>query len=235
MSGYSGSTGQVYARILESIEGRPITSRSRLGRVIHVDTFEYYTAAVTEKWRQAAGTIALSTANPKTGLRSMILTTGAAAGNLATARLRLGNFPTLTFGFEMDFMTFETITDVIVRVLLDVFDGTNRHRFGIQHDGADWQYFNAAGAWATFLTQNYYTTALQPVWHNLRFTVNMATQTYQTFLQNSTLVDLSALSYNYTGSGTAPNIICEVEAENITGTGARSFEVDNIILTDEEP
>jgi hypothetical protein len=78
-----------YVRVTENIQERPITSRRRTGRAFFIDTFEHYTAAVTEKWAQLSGTIALATDYPKCGLNCMKLTTGNVIGNTAEARLIL--------------------------------------------------------------------------------------------------------------------------------------------------
>ena len=244
-----GSTGLVYSRMLENIEPRPLTSRRRTGRAIFVDTFEHYTALITEKWYVGAGAVALSTVRPKTGLQHMLLTTGAVIGNQAIATLYMGAFPMGQFGIAFDFEAYDVgeiagyrqLPYIGIRFTDEDFDCYAY----IEYRGEanlDWRYYNQLSAWADIPDSEYDAVEAgllgdRPNYHHIKMTCDFDTGHYKGLWIDSKYFDLSALQMDKAARAAPGGIMMLTVDIGVTTAlaNAHIMRVDNVILTDQEP
>jgi len=237
-----GSTGLTYTRILESILGRPLSSRTRSGRAIFVDTFECYTAVITEKWKQSLGTIVLASDYPKTGLQCMKLTTGTALNDIARARFHIGDLADLRIGLECEIQSMAGAGNIVeIGILFRYYDATDLHEAGIKWLGEankKFQYFNNVPAYADITGGDYdlyVETTSQPLYHNFKLVADLDKGKYIKFICNEQNYDLSELEYSKSASALAQRLEIDITIKNAIATVARIMRVDNVILTDQEP
>lgn len=240
---YSEELAEPSIRILENIEARPITSRQRTGRAFLIDTFENYTTAATEKWKQISGTIALATDYPKQGKKCMTLTTGTTAADTSDASRYMGAFPKGRFGIEYDFFSSSAVANITrLRTQIIYYDGTDKLTALIQWLGTTnkkWQYWNTTAGYADISggTQNIYVESTYvPCYHNLKFVADFKTEKLVKLICDEKELDLSTLSMDSTSeTSIAPMLAVSISIVNATSTTARVLYVDNVILTDQEP
>lgn len=232
-----GSVTPIY--IKENVLGRPITSVARTGRVIFVDDFETYTP-VTEKWKQASGTIAIaSDYSYGIGEQSMKITTGTAATNDASAYRHFGGLPTSVIGLELWFMSNETVATITnIGFGLKIDNGTNMLDGNIQYLGAanlKWQYLDGTGFHDIPGADQ--VLALEatnfPMWHHLKFIVDFVNLEYVSLECDQMLVSMADIAIRSQDSALLEGVIV-TSIVNETATAARDLWVDELVLTDEE-
>ena len=230
-----------YIMVRQNIEAVPITSRQRTGRAFLVDTFEDYTAVITEKWRQLTGTIALDTDYPKQGKSCMSLTTAAGVGETANTTFYIGAFPKSRFGIEFEFQCGETVTNItsfLCQILY--YDGTQYIQTHVKWLGTNqlkWQYYSSAGAYIDISSGDQeldFVATDQPLYNNLKFVADMKNEEYVKLICNEKEFDLSGIAARTGADASAPRLAVTLVVTNAV-IGARTLRVDNVILTDEEP
>jgi len=233
--------------VQENIEGRFITSIARTGKVILLDGFEQYTSAVTEKWKQAAGTIALDTAYPYMGTRCMKETTGTAAGDGANALRRMGYFTKGRQGLELYWMSMSGVANIrSVKFEIVIRDGAKLTAFMAKWLGEankKWQYLASdntlrditdAAAVAS-AAQDLFVESTDIVWHRFKLVVDFNTARYVRLISDWNEYNLSDLSgYNPVDTQT-PFAYTGCEIVNAVDAAARDLYVDNVIWTIDEP
>jgi len=239
MSGLGGSTGLTYARILENIQSRPITSRRRSGRVFFVDTFEDYTALLSEKWRLGTGTQELSTEHPKQGKQSIKMTTGDQINNLSQPELYLGLVPPGRYGLELEIMSQAGAANIKeLYIQLCMFDGAKYHMPLITWLGEankKFQYMNSGGGFTDIGDFDLYVEGSYLCYHNWKLVVDYKKGEYVKFICDHKEYDLKGIAYKIDNSAQAPKLCVFIRLKNAVTTAARICYVDNVILTDQEP
>lgn len=238
---YKGRQQPEPYKIAEAVEPRPLTSRQRTGRAFLIDTFENYTTAVTEKWAQDTGTVALDTAYPKEGKRCMKLTTGTAATNNARATIYVGGVPKGKMGIELDFMTMD-VDDNITSLCFSsvVYDGTNAVQYGLKYLGSTdlkWQYMNTSGTY-TDVTGGAHTLQISetvPIWQHFKAIYDSRAAEYVKFYCNEKEFSLAGIDAYSSANAAAAYESLTIEIVNETSTAARNLYIDNFILTELEP
>lgn len=239
-----GNTGLTYARMLEAIEPRPLTSRRRTGRAFFVDTFEHYNLLLTEKARivgtNAIGVLAQD--YPKTGLFCARLTTENVLDRTAYLQYNMGAFPKGKFGIEFDFQCGSGVANLkYISIGVYYYDGVNLIEGRVRWIGTDavllekWQYYD--GAWKDVPNGAYkfYVEAVtQPIYHNIKLIADIENELYVRLIYNEIEIDLSALPLNTGVDPTLPQLGANVGITTETNT-AIVGRVDNIVFTDQEP
>jgi hypothetical protein len=235
-----------YMRVTENIQQRPITSRQRTGRAFFIDTFEHYTAAITEKWTSTVGTVALATDYPKDGLQCMKLTTGAVLGNQADAYLYMGPPPKGRFGVEFDFALADAVAGVaVIQLNVKYDDGGSCYQGRLKYLGptAKWQFLNNAGADEDIDGGAQSFTVGSKVWHNLKAVFDFAALKYVKLLVDELDFVREGVTPRFvTGDGdlydigisTLPYLYVQILIET-AAAAAKTLTVDNFILSDMEP
>ena len=227
--------------VRENIEARPITSRTRTGRAFLIDTFEEYTAAVTEKWVQRFGTLGLATDFPKQGKSCMSLTTGATAADVAHASVFIGCPIKTRIGIEFDFMCNSLMADVTALFIgLIYYDGTESHDASVKYlcsTDIKWQYQSSPATWTDITggSQNIYFSISGHVWNNVKFVADIKAEEFVSLSCNELDLDLSGLNIVSGANPSAPYLDITFGIINENTGAARVLRVDNVILTDEEP
>lgn len=230
--------------IKENIQPRPLSSRRRTGRAFHVDDFENYYSVITEKWVESDATIALNTDYSKEGAACMKLTTGTAADEAAVALKILGVFPIGRFGLELDFMTFESLTN-IKHVLISIIYTdliNNKLWYGnikyLAEANLKWQYLDDTIGDYADISGGSYTLPRhdsRPYWNNLKIIADFENAVYGNFYINEKTFDLSAHTLESDTADGVSELIISISIENAVATATRSLYIDNVILTDQEP
>jgi len=232
-------------RLLDQIklEPRLITSLNPTGKVFWQDDFEQYTAAVTEKWTQNAGTISFDTTKPFRGKNAMKLLTGAVAGNVATAAKIFGLMPEERLGMEFWFLSQSGVAN-IRRIAFEIqyFDGTNIHYFSPFWVGTEgglqqkWKYVGAAWAELDIPSgaQKLYVEAASPIWHHLKATVDVQKDEYLKLICDEKTFNLRGLDCTVDVDASLPQFYITIFIITETATAISLF-VDDLILTDQEP
>ena len=227
--------------VRENIEPRPITSRTRTGRAFLIDTFEEYTTAITEKWVQTEGTIALATDFPKQGKSCMSLTTGATAADPSMASLYLGCPVKTRIGLEFDFQVSSLMANVRdLSLNLYYYDGVLEQASSVKYLGSTdikWQYKDFGAGWVDVVggSQNIYFSATTPIWHNVKLVVDLKKEVYVKMFCNQLELDLANIGYNRNVNASATHLRVDIGVTNETTAASRIMRIDNVILTDEEP
>jgi hypothetical protein len=233
-----------YVRVTENIQERPITSRQRTGRAFFIDTFEHYTAAISEKWMKdgsvAGETLALATDYPKCGLNCMKLTTGVGIGDYVEAQYWEGLPPPGRFGLECEFQSFNTAVNTLALFFkIQYFDGTNVTDAEVKWLGEankKWQYQDS-GAVLRDITggaQDIYIEAADLIYHNLKLVVDVPAAKYVSLVCDDKKFDLSAYAIKVAASAIPTHLrFCIYIAS--AAVAAAIMRVDNVVLTDMEP
>jgi hypothetical protein len=229
--------------VKENVEPRLISSLNRTGRVYWQDDFESYTAAITERWIQTSGTIALDTGHPFRGKSCMKLTTAAGIGATAQASKYLPLPPTFRGGIEFWWQLQNAIADVDnIGFSFAYYDNTNVHQFTLLYlltSGAGnqkWQYTDASNALTDVPSgaQIVKVAAADYAWHHVKATVDLVNNKYMKLYSDSLSWDLSSLSFQQTGNASAAIAFIGFATQAKTAT-AINLLIDDVIWTDQEP
>jgi hypothetical protein len=219
--------GELAARL-----GSPIT-HDRAGDVIWWDDMEWGSAKWTETLGGTAADAAISTARARNGRSSYLLTAGS-DGNRNAQISHILPVPVLSgLGFELSF-SLAGVTDT-VRLLLQVFDGTNLRNFIVQWRDTDndLQRWTDPGAFVTFGTG--VNLRVEPtLFHTAKLVVDAVGGDYERFI-------LDDRSYNIAGAiapsgadATLPNLLVAVNHIG-RATFNDQIYVDDVIITINEP
>jgi len=227
----------------EAVEPRLISSISRTGRVYWQDDFEAYTSALTEKWAQVSGTIALDTTTPFRGKSCAKLTTGNVAGNEAKMEKFLGALPKGRFGYELWFKSVAGVANIrYLNLYFQYYDGAKKHVFAVRWIGTlttlqqKWQYFDSTGSYVDIPNgaQKPRVESTDTVWHHVKLIGDFLGAKYVKLICNDKTFPLSTIPEYNTSDTTEPSLrlIASIVTETAT---AISLYIDDVIFTDQEP
>ncbi len=233
----------LYNQILENVDPRPLTSRQRTGRVFFLDKFENYYNAITEKWKQSAGTIALNTDYPKSHGSCMSLTTGEDADDYATATLYLGSFPKGRFGVEVDLAILDNMDNIsYFTIRINYWDGAFLHIAEVRWLGQDvdrkFQYGISATEYGDIEDGDYNVKAMAdvPIYHNMKMVADFTKEEFVKLIFNNKEYDLTGISYRKEVDTATEGIMAVLlSVMNFVDGDLRILYADNLILTDKEP
>jgi len=230
-------------RLGENIEPRLVSSTSRTGRVIYQDDIEAYTSALTEKWVEISGKIALDTTNPFRGKVCAKLTTGAVAGDNAEMDKFLGALPLGRVGLEFWWMSKAGIDNFrYLDIAINHWDGAYYRAVEVLWIGKlttvqkKWQYLSSGLYFVDIPNGAYdpYIESTFPKWHHLKLTADMLAEKYVVLICDNKVYPLSTFAIPKAEDTSPPcmSIILRVYTE--TNTAIDTF-FDDIIITDQEP
>jgi len=210
-----------------------IASHDRRGTVIHLESFE----AGANYWilggDGSGGTVALSTACPKSGSYSVAFTF---AGGTATWGAVTSDFTPRTSGRSGMEASFQIRTgmDRCVIALECVISGY-KQRGSLQIDlpNQRLQYLDSTGNWQTIAT-NLAIPYSVTLWTTLKLVIDFTTLKYVRGIMNDTEYDLSAYSLQNTGSSSYKYNFILVQVFRVAGQDFVVY-LDDVIITQAEP
>jgi hypothetical protein len=210
-----------------------IVSFDRRGDVIWLDDFEAGLAKWEVSGLGAGYAAAISTAAAKNGESSVKLTTGADSAKQVQIAHYMA-YPVLgSFGLEVSF-TLDVSLDYI-RFQLEIYDGTNFQAFSAQYevDTDDLTVYKGGVGYTSIATSlNLRKSDLQ--FHTIKLVGDYTTKLYNKLQLNGTEYDISDWATWEGSSATAPRLTALVLA-TATPSQNRSFYVDDVIITQNEP
>lgn len=234
--------GQLNVFVKENIESRPNTSISRTGTVVLTDDFEHGLA--TERWKQAAGTVANAADYPFNGGKCLKITTGTGAADTGQADHWMGFPADKRMGLELWFMSNSLKANITsIAFLMRYYDGVNALTGVLKWLGTTeekWQYYNASGTWSdvTGGAQPLYVEAtLQPQYHHVKFVIDFENETYVSMESDGLgKKDLSAIDiHSGADTTTTYTLYTSIYITNQTATAARDLWLDDVVWTMNEP
>jgi len=234
-------------KVIRNEVTRLASSQVKTGRVIYQDDFNSFTAALSEKYIQSAGTAALDTSHPYMGKTCAKLTTGATAGNQAGMKRIFGVYNYLwatqpwRMGLEFHWMSTATLANLrYLYVKFILFDGTNRTEGFVRYEGTvtaaqqKWQYQDNTGAWVNFNTPGDIIdlAAADLCYNEFKLIIQHQAQQLCTLWSNDWM-RAQFQPLNVVADVSAPGISFEILLETETNTAISAY-ISDIIVTDEE-
>jgi len=180
----------------------------------------------------AGSAVAQTTANQYRGDKAYRLTAGAVAGSSAQIYRRMPLPPTTRLGLESAHSY--TINTLSYAMEMIFQTATTTYTTGVKVlNNGTLQYWNAAGAWTTFATRPWGGAFIQ-VWDILKFVIDTDTGEYVRCIYSDQEYDMSGLRYQTAAAAIRQYLIPRCTAYG-QAAGASTVDVDNIILTQNEP
>lgn len=210
-----------------------IVTFDRRGSVIWLDDFEDN----INKWEaQLYGTgaaVALSSTEARNGAKSVLLTTGNAAGDVTGIRKYLP-YPTLTkVGFEISFRTNTDLREQSIHIYL--WDGAKQWWaiLYVKTYSEEIRYFNEAGSDAVLETSKVLYTNVS-LFHTMKLVIDPINHRYVRAIVNEKEYDLSGQAMRSTASISTPRMCVGYLTYAQTTGGILSY-ADDAIVTQNEP